>query len=440
MQTDGGEKAAEDQGSRLPTAARAAERGTVVPGESSTSLSPSAGRRTSNPYMPGAAGEAPPKAAFEAAFDPKELDTACPICLKIVMPLHSDLYKGACCKQLYHAGCWTRSAWGQLRQEADPTKNFKCPKCSMPPASREVASSIRQEMYEMLRDSSSDEDEPPPPPRELTAAEREKRDLLGQGSDDEDAPTEAGVDDGRFHRMRMTMAGAGLSGAKAALEELRTPGRKVDLAWFRKSGMKIDTLLNQYTLKELYARGVTKWKHLLSLGFAARHLPILANMGQIPQLVAYYHVTAPAIRRDLRVTLRDLSGLHLSATTMAQLEFNAHELCLMNLTKDHFKSFQGVPMGEWISRMGLTPFHLLLLKFKNKDFRPGYLGSSWDIIGMAKMMKMDINTADRLGLKITQAPRRGAPRRGPVPGRRGIPGRYHRGGAPRRRAYDPRRY
>lgn len=433
---EGSQMAARDQGSRVLTANGAEDRAAVAPRVASSPPSPSAVRY--NPYLPGAKSLPPPKAPFEAAYKTQELLTDCPICLKVVQPLHSDLYKGACCKQLYHAGCWTRSAWGQLRQEADPTKNFKCPKCSMPPAAREVDSAIRQEMYDMMREgrlSSSDEDEElPPKPKPLTDKEREKRDLLRQGSDDDDESIE-GVDDGRFNRMRMTVAGSGLSGAKAALNELRTPGRKVDLAWFRKSGMTIDTLLNQYTLKELYARGVTKWKHLQSLGFDARHLPTLANMNQIPQLVAYYHVDADAIRRDLRITLRDLAGLHLSATTMAQLAFNAHKLCLMGLTKDHLKSFQGVPMGEWITRMGLTPFHLLLLKFKNKDFRPGYLGSSWSVLSMAKMMKMDINTADRLGLKIAQVQ---PPRR---PGR-GRAGRL-RGFAARRgmrRGYDRYRY
>ena len=174
------------------------------------------------------------------------------------------------------------------------------------------------------------------------------------------------------------------------------------------------------------------------VGFERHHLRTLANMGQIPQLVAYYHVDAPAIRRDLRMTIKELAGLQLSATVMGQLGFNAHQLCIMGLTKDHIKSFQGIPMGEWIHKLGLAPIHLLLLKFKDKDFRVGYLDYSWNAKAMAEMMDMTLGTASRLNLTIT--PKASHPRsRGPAVGHRG---RRGLGAGPRRRGrprYPPRR-
>ena len=285
----------------------------------------------------------------------------------MVSPRASDLYKGHCCTQLYHAGCWSRSAWGQLRQDADETKNFLCPRCSIPAKSRTVEQSIRQEMLEMLRatpggSSSSDDDDEvslglPAPPPKLSAEEKKRQ-------------------------------------------------------------------------------------HLMEVGFRRNHLRVVANMGLVPQLVAYYHVDAQTIRRDLGMTIKDLAGLQLSATIMGQLGFHAHELCIMGLTKDHIKSFQGIPMGEWIHKLGLTPFHLLLLKFKNKDFRLGYLDYSWSPQAMAKMMNMNYSVAERL--KITIAPQRGRSqvrrrRRGPPFGRshraRGRSRYTTRGGGRRRQFY-----
>ncbi len=401
-----------------------------------------------NPYLPGVKSVSR-KGPLEATFSIDEFDTECPVCLKMVSPRASDLYKGHCCTQLYHAGCWSRSAWGQLRQDADETKNFLCPRCSIPAKSRTVEESIRQEMLEMLRatpggSSSSDDDAEvslglPAPPAKLSAEEKERQAFFG--SSDDGGGSSNGVPAGRWARAKMTLAGAGIRGTGAALTELRTGGKKVNLAWIRESGLKIDELLNQFTLRDLFDCGANKWKHLMEVGFRRNHLRVVANMGLVPQLVAYYHVDAQTIRRDLGMTIKDLAGLQLSATIMGQLGFNAHELCIMGLTKDHIKSFQGIPMGEWIHKLGLTPFHLLLLKFKNKDFRLGYLDYSWSPQAMAKMMNMNYSVAERL--KITIAPRGRSQvrrrRRGPPFGRshraRGRSRYTTRGGGRRRQFY-----
>lgn len=371
-------------------------------------------RRETNPYLPGANIKPVRENGLMELLDQTENGTACPICLKHVFPHANAIAKFACCQRFYHQLCFSKSSWNSLLQEMRKSDaNPRCPVCTRPERSRRVAQKIQQEVWEAVKGMSYDEDEddfPEPMSSSEKKAKELRNDMLGlsSGEDEQNQEEETTNDDDsagdtRWARVKMTMAGAGLAGTKDALQELRTSGRKMDFNWIKHKGLKIDDLLNDFTLKDLHEnRGVKTWKQLRTIGFRLDHLTTIDHMRQIPQLVYYYKVNAEILRRDLGLTVSGLAKLSLSGSAMAQLGCDAHELCMMGLTKDDIKRFSGCPMGEWINPMGLSVIHLHLLKFKAKDFYndPLFLGHSWSIDGLARCLDLNYSTLKRLGLAV----------------------------------------
>ena len=355
----------------------------------------------------------------------------CSFCLDPVFPRSDDKVSFNCCHRLYHVKCFVESAWSDLIVTMPKRKNVKCPECSKPPRSRQVALKIRRTI--VVDGSSSDDDametmESKMSPEEIAKAEM-RRDFFGSEDDDEGDAGEGTGD--RWERAKLAMKSKGLMGAKTALQELRKPKVRCDFRWLIDNKITLDELLNSCKLEDIFKnKGVRTWKRLKQLGFRQDHLTILSKNGQIADLVRLYKVNARTLRKEMDVTLTSLPDLQFSARTMALLGFDTHELCIMRFTKDHIKRFRGIPMGEWINELGMSQLHLLLLKIKQKDFEgTAYLGQSWSVKGLCELLNLNFQTMRRLRLDPRQT---GGGRRS----RRG--GSYHPRHQQQRPAYTQR--
>ena len=365
---------------------------------------PAPARRKYNPYDPRSNGMPPVQDVVDQHHE-------CSFCLDPVFPRTDDKVSFNCCSKLYHVKCFVESAWADVIVGMKSRKNVRCPECSKPPKSRDVANRIRSEAFSSDDDDDDDDDDgsiAEKSPSEL-AKEKLRRDLLGTDSDgDEDEGGGGGggaerTGDG-WTRAKLTLQSQGLMGAKTAMKELRKPDVHCDFRWIKSNNITLDELLNVCTLEEIYKnKGVKSWNRLKQVGFRSDHLTILQNSNQIAHLVRYYKVKPRMLRKEMNITLKTLPDLHLSAKSMAFLGFDTHELCLMRFTKDHIKCFHGIPMGEWINQLGMSQFHLLLLKIKQKDFgHPLYLGQSWSVKGLCELLNLNYKTIEKLGLNAVR--------------------------------------
>lgn len=297
------------------------------------------------------------KGELDAYEHDEETTESCHFCLRSIYPAQHRIARLPCCGAIMHFNCFRTRGWHHMPEE------LACPDCSRPAL--------------VTIDYSK---EPDPPDITVGQEFTAKLSILIR---------KKGITTGLKQIYQAYRKGTGVENAFPEITKQEIIQSKLSLADLLTAGFNLDTIHD--------TMGVKKWEDLKALGFTEEQLPKLED--HVHSLRRLYDVDATTLRQDMGMTIKKLANLNLRSTTLRDLGFDAHTLCLMGLPKDGIKSFKNLTMANWVDHLNFRKVHLGILKIRRSDFdSPCLAPVSWNAEALREKLKLEEGEAIRIGL------------------------------------------